>query len=229
MPKLKTVPNGLLVFFEGIDGVGKTTQLELLAERLQKDGWLVQHSRSHGGTPIGEALREVSLSHIERPVATDFYVSLAMHIALLAQVRAWRAEGAIILIDRGPLSLVAYQIYGDGLSEKAAWPIVENDFRAFAPELVITYSAPVETALKRAKAHKAATADYFENKPAGYFERVQEGYLEASKRFQAKVIDANRSLDKVQADTLKAVQSVLTHIARNKAPIANEKPRTPPR
>ncbi len=209
MPKLKTVPNGLLVFFEGIDGAGKTTQLKLLADQLKNDGWLVEHSRSHGGTPIGEALREVSLSHIERPVATDFYVSLAMHIALLEQVRSWREQGAIILIDRGPLSLVAYQIYGDGLSEQAAWPIVENDFRAFAPELVITYSAPVKTALTRAKVHKAAAADYFENKPPGYFQRVQKGYLAASERLGAQIINANRPIKAVQTETYATVQSVL--------------------
>ncbi len=62
--KAKRIEGGLVIIFEGIDGVGKTTQLELARKELEKAGWPVVTTRNMGGTPIGEALREVMMSPV---------------------------------------------------------------------------------------------------------------------------------------------------------------------
>lgn len=204
----KTVPGGRVVFFEGIDGVGKTTQLEQAAEHLRADGWLVHTARGHGGTPFGEELRKVSFMPIERSPDTNLFLSMAIHNELGDQVKQWRQEGAVTLIDRGPLSMVAYQIYGDGCDPQLGWREATFDIARFQPELMILYTATLEVALRRAK-ERGGKTDYFESKPHDYFTRVEAGFAEAKQRFEVAAIDAGRSIEAVQADTFDAIERVL--------------------
>lgn len=211
----KTVPGGLVIFFEGIDGVGKTTQLEAAAESLRDDGWLVQTTRGHGGTPFGEELRKVSFMPIERAADTNLFLSMAIHNELGEQVKKWRKQGAVTLIDRGPLSMAAYQIYGDGCDRQLGWREVTFDIARFQPELMILYTATLEVALQRAKDRNTKT-DYFESKPKGYFEKVEAGFTESAKRFEATTIDANQSIDDVRSDTLTTIRTVLAALSDSK-------------
>lgn len=208
----KTVPGGLVVFFEGIDGVGKTTQLELVAKELRNEGWGVQTARGHGGTPIGEKLREVSLSDTPRPVETDLYMSLGMHKALAYEVDTFRARGQIVLIDRGPLSIAGYQMYGDGLDFELGWKALAEDLGSFLPELNILYTAAVPVArqriLQRADTKKS---DYFESRPNGFFDAVQQGYMEAASRFETTIIDAEQPLDDVHGQTMATITKVINN------------------
>jgi dTMP kinase len=205
----KRIPGGLVIIFEGIDGVGKTTQLQMAATTLQTDGWLIHATRSHGGTPIGEQLREVSLGGLHRPPATDLYISRAIHEALREELADHRRNGEIILIDRGPLSLAAYQIYGDSVDPEIGWREVETDIACFSAELIITYTASVNIALERAKHRSKGKADYFESKPAHYFEKVHQGFLETSERFQATIIDAEDTLENVHNATMVAIRAAI--------------------
>src|ERR1039458_4190816 len=111
------ISGGFLIIFDGIDGVGKTTQLNLADQSLKAEGWPVSISRNLGGSPIGEALREVLLKPIDRPPTTDLHVSVAIQEALVPAIVTERQAGRLILMDRGPLSLAAYQIYGSGVDE----------------------------------------------------------------------------------------------------------------
>lgn len=207
----KTVPGGLVVFFEGIDGVGKSTQLEMAAKSLRGDGWAVETTRAHGGTDIGEALREVSLSDMERPVGTDFGISVAIHEALAVKVDEWRRLERIVLIDRGPFSMVAYQMYGDGLELERGWQAVEHDLGLFSPELNLVYTAALSVAADRMHQRSGEKANYWESKPAGFFDLAQQGYMDAAERFGATVIDAERSIDAVHDETMAAIQTALKH------------------
>ena len=204
----KQVPGGLVVFFEGLDGVGKTTQLELAVENLRSDDWLVQTTRGHGGTPFGEALRKVSLESIDRQPDTNLYLSMAIHNELGHQVRQWREDGAITLIDRGPLSMAAYQIFGDGCDPEAGWREVAIDIERFDSELLILYTAAIDVARQRSK-DRGGKADYFERKPRSYFERIEAGYQESGERFGALAIDAEASIEQVNARTMGAIHSAL--------------------
>src|SRR4051794_4239442 len=97
----KTIDGGLVIIFEGIDGVGKTTQLNLVREELEAEGWAVYGTRNLGGTPIGEELRKTLLSSLERPETTNVYISAAIQEALVAAINGQREAGKIILLDRG--------------------------------------------------------------------------------------------------------------------------------
>jgi dTMP kinase len=206
----KTLPNGLVVFFEGIDGVGKTTQLELAAEELRTEGWSVQTTRGHGGTEIGEALREVSLSKTPRPTETDLHISLAIHRALAYKVDEFRSAGQIILIDRGPLSIAGYQMYGDGLDHALGWEALAQDLKLFSPELNILYTAAVSVARDRILQRSGAKADYFESKPSGYFDAAQQGYMDAAERFGARIIEAEQPLHVVHDQTMSAILDAIS-------------------
>src|ERR1700722_19360970 len=94
------IPGGLIVVLEGIDGVGKTTQILLAKDLLIKRGWPVYITRNLGGTPIGEELRKVMLDSLERPATTNLYLSVAIQEALAEALEIERAQGKLILMDR---------------------------------------------------------------------------------------------------------------------------------
>lgn len=206
----RPVSDGLLVVFEGIDGAGKTTQLDLARDALLAQGWSVHTTRILGGTPIGEELRKAMLSPIERSNETNLYISVAIQEALIGGIGSERAAGKIILMDRGPLSLAAYEIYGGGLDEALGWKYVDSAMKRFRPELTILYGVDTKTALGRVQ-KKSGKPDYFENKPASYFGRVAEGYAVAAKRYPSGVVTiaAGQSIEAVHAQTMSAIQQAL--------------------
>ncbi len=199
---------GLVILFEGVDGVGKTTQLQLAQEELAKRGLTIHATRYLGGTPIGEKLREVTLSPTERSAETDLYISVAIQTALADSVEVERSSGKIVLIDRGPLSLAAYHIYGNGASEKLGWRYVDDSMQRFKPDLILLYQTDMDVALNRAKRRSSKT-DYFASKPRKYFERVMRGFHVASQRYPVQAIDASKSIDDVHQATMQAVDALL--------------------
>lgn len=210
------IDDGLVIVFEGIDGTGKTTQLELAQAELSKEGWPLHTSRNLGGTPIGEELRRVILSPLQRPETTNLYISVAIQEALIGAIETERAHGKIILMDRGPLSLAAYEIYGSRLDPDLGWPHVEAGMAKLKPELTIIYDTDVGTALQRTHA-KPGKADYFESKSADYFERVAEGYRDAAKRYNQTcvIIDAGQSIEAVHEQTAQVIrQALASHLHR---------------
>lgn len=203
---------GKLFMFDGPDGVGKTTQLHMAAEALTKKGYEVYLTKTHGGTPIGEALREVSLSDLERTPLTDMYISLAMHSALAELIEEKRERGVIVLVDRSPLSNVAYQAFGSGLDKDFTIGIIDIDMQLFRPDCIIVYDAPTEVTLARMMARNQknnAKKEYFESKPREYFERVAEGYRVAAAHFNAHIVDATESADQVHKQTMKQLKTLL--------------------
>lgn len=196
--------------FDGPDGVGKTTQIQLVAEDLTTQGYRVHTTRSHGGTPFGEKLREVSLSDIERSALTDYYLSLTMHSALRDDVHARRDAGEIILIDRSPLAIWAYQVFASGLDRQTVEQEIDADMQAFDVDLVIVYEAGLDVLQRHlAQRNQSAKTDYFESKPADYFERVIAGYQFAAARYQATVIDASTTITDVHTASTAAIRTIL--------------------
>lgn len=203
------VPGGLVVVFEGIDGSGKTTQLKKAEAALAARGWDVVSTRNLGGTPIGEKLRQVILSHLERPPTANLYISAAVQEALIEHVQSLRSQGKIILLDRGPLSLAAYEIYGNGLDVNLGWPLVDSGMKRLKPELVLLYEADIKIALERTK-HGTGKADYFESKSESYFKEVAEGYSDIAKKFKNIVsIDASLSIEMVHSQTMLKLERIL--------------------
>jgi dTMP kinase len=211
MPQV--LPNGFLVAFEGIDGVGKTTQLGLANEALIKDGWPILTRRNLGGTPIGEELRNIIKGSTPRPALTNLYISVAIQAALLEQVKKDRHGGNLILMDRSPLSLAAYESFGSGLDDSLSRPYVDDGIKQLRPNLIIIYKARVEPTLERAK-RLSKQADFFESHPLDYFERVAAGYDELAKRYENVIcLDAEQSIAAVHKATMKSLQQALAKFA----------------
>ncbi len=166
---------GHVIAIDGPDGVGKTTQVSLLAEYLRQKGRIVHTTRHSGGTLIGEGLRKVSLSDVPRPTETDLYISLAMGVALAEDVNKRREMGEIIIIDRSPLAIIAYQGYGGQLEDKQkTFEAAEMLLKAYKLDKLIFLNAPQSVLNQRR--HSRGTSDYFEQKNIAYHERVRRGY-----------------------------------------------------
>lgn len=202
------IDGGVLVMFEGIDGVGKTTQLKLVEQALTQDNWRVTTSRSPGGTPIGEALRTALLEPVPRPSMTDLYIAAAIQEALIEAMDVSRDSGSVMLHDRGPLSIAAYQIYGGGIDASIGWSYVDDGMKRLKPDLVIMYTCDTKKALDRAHS-KSKEGDFFENKPLDYFEKVASGYEAVAKRYPVVTIDASQSIEAIHAQTMEHINKLL--------------------
>jgi len=208
---------GLIIAIDGPDGVGKTTQHKLLTEYLNKQGHRVHTTRHNGGTPIGEALREVSLAPIKRSAETDLYISLAMGQALSEDLEQRQSAGEVILIDRSPLAIVAYQGYGSQLKDRqAAFDACERLFKNERIDLLLFLNAPQDIINDRRD--KRATTDYFESQGDAFHNRVREGYeagldaLQKTADFKTKIveIDASSDIETIQRAIIQALPPDIT-------------------
>lgn len=202
--------SGKLIMFDGPDGVGKTTQFQLVADELQRRGYQVYTTHLLGGTPIGEELRRIMFSDAPRPATTNLHLSLAIYYALAEAIAAERAKGKVILIDRSPLSLIAYQVYGDQVDRDAGFRACQEALQVFQPDLLLLYQAPLEVLqARRAEQQKHKAGDYFEAQALAYHQRTIEGYRVAAEQFPATVIDANGDIAEIHDRTMQAISTVV--------------------
>jgi dTMP kinase len=200
---------GIIIAVDGPDGSGKTTQLQMLAEHLRGEGRDVHLTRASGGTPIGEALRTVSLSDNPRPAEVDVYISLGMHTALGQDIQTRKAAGQTILVDRTPLAIIAYQVFGSQLPDKQlGYDACERMLKLWDIDLLLLFDASQSVLNERRKQRTDKPVDYFEKQPADYLARVRAGY-ECASEFARKLpglptqiipVDAARSREDIQAD-----------------------------
>ena len=109
---------GKIIIIDGPDGVGKSTQIKLTKDWLESEGHSVFATRASGGTGIGKLLRKASLSDNPRTPEVDVYISLAMHTSVGAEINKQKKSGQIVLVDRSPLAIVAYNTFGSNLDNK---------------------------------------------------------------------------------------------------------------
>lgn len=194
---------------DGPDGVGKTTQISLIARDLSARGLSVLTTRINGGSPIGEALRAVYIGDHPRPAATDFFLGQAIYAAFTEEIGQQRENFDIILVDRSPLSNVAYQSFGSGYPLEEALQVCNKTLQDLNPDLLICYNAPLTTLRARLLEARDANHDYFESKPDEFFEKVIEGYNYLTEYFKVKTIDASKSSSDVERQTMTLVEQVL--------------------
>lgn len=211
---LKKLRRGAVICVDGPDGVGKTTEIRLLADELQAQNFEVETIRLLGGSPIGEMLREVDFSPLQRPARTDLHIALAIYYALSPKLNELRAAGKVVLVDRSPLSIIAYQVFGDGLNADEGYSACGEAMRLISPDLTLLLLAPLNVLTERhAKRHGVENSNYFENQPPEYHERVLDGYQKASTVYAAKQIDAAGPAEAVHEAALKQVKLLLDAIA----------------
>lgn len=192
---------GKFITLEGIEGVGKTTNRAYIRQLLEQAGKTCIETREPGGTPIGEALRELLLEHKHEGMSADaellmMFAARAEHLdkVILPALRA----GKVVLCDRFTEATYAYQGGGRGLNQKKISDLenwVQGDLR---PDLTIILDAPV--ALGRQRAGQRSRPDRIEKEQNHFFERVRQTYLELARHYPERiaVIDASVAIDKVQ-------------------------------
>ena len=193
--------SGLFVTFEGIEGVGKSTQVALAAQVLAERGRELIITREPGGTPVAERVREVLLA-TDLPAMAPLTELMLMFAAraehLASTILPALNRGAIVLCDRFHDATYAYQGGGRGMALSDIAVLEKLVIGANAPNLTVLLDAPVGVALARAAARRGQ-ADRFEQEREDFFERVRATYLAraAAEPARFRVIDADRPLNEV--------------------------------
>jgi dTMP kinase len=193
------------VTLEGIEGVGKTTQVAHLSAALRAYG--IEHvvTREPGGTPLAESIRKVVLTAGEEPLppmAELLLMFAARKVHLANHVEPSLRSGCWVICDRFTDATYAYQGGGRRLSLAHIRELENMVQGMLRPDLTILLDAPVSTAMQRARTRNAGTIeDRFERERNDFFERVRQVYLAraAAEPERIAVIDATQSADAVSA------------------------------
>ena len=200
---------GRFITFEGIEGVGKTTQAVLAAEYLRRRGVDVLLTREPGGTPLAEQLRAVVLEPRERPIGVTvelllIFAARASHVA--DKIRPALRRGRWVLCDRFTDATLAYQ--GGGSRANLAWirQLAKIAHPRLAPDRTLLFDADPAIAKARVTG-RGNRLDRFETEGAAFFERVRQGYLDIAAREpgRVRVLDASAS----EAEVARAVEREL--------------------
>lgn len=193
---------GRLITLEGIEGVGKSTNLRFLADRLVAAGVPVLTTREPGGTPLAEEIRGLLLA--PRAEAVSQQAELLLMFAARAQhlktvIEPALARGEWVVCDRFTDATYAYQGGGRGVPHDAIAWLEQYVQEARRPDRVFLLDIDVETGLARARA-RSAVGDRFEHEKVVFFEKVRAAYLARAAAFPARyqVIDAGQPLATVQ-------------------------------
>jgi dTMP kinase len=188
------------ITLEGIDGAGKSTHLNWLAERLRSQGKNVLVTREPGGTPLGEALRELLL-HQAMHLETEALLMFAARREHLDKViiPALR-EGTWVISDRFTDASFAYQGGGRGLDESKLNILEQWVQQDLQPDLTLLFDVTLE--VSRQRLSNNATLDRFEQEKQDFFQRVRDAYLKRAAQFpeRIRVIDSGRTLNEIQVD-----------------------------
>lgn len=190
------------ISLEGGEGVGKSTNLAFVAERLRATGEPVVVTREPGGTPLAEELRQLLLTPRQEPVAV--MTELLMLFAARAQhwqqvIQPALASGAWVLTDRFVDATYAYQVSARGMSANIVAKLEQLVLQGAEPGLTLLLDMSVSEGMQRAQAR--ASLDRFEQEQLAFFERVRAGYLARAEQSpeRIRVIDASLPLAQVQA------------------------------
>ncbi len=177
-------PQGTSRFFclEGIDGCGKSTQINLLLEELGRRGIPALRIREPGGTEISERIRSLILtpSHAKMANLTELLLYSAARAQLLQEVvQPALAQGKVVIADRFAWSTLAYQGYGRGISLETISSLVGIATGGIWPQATFLLDIPVSLFQERTSA-EGRTLDRMEQEKEEFFEKVRQGYLELS-------------------------------------------------
>lgn len=189
---------GKFITFEGIDGAGKSTHIQWLADQLTARGKTVVTTREPGGTPLGEKLRALLLAepmHLE----TEALLMFAARREHLAEViEPALAAGTWVISDRFTDATVAYQGGGRGLSLDKLKVLEDWVHGHLQPDLTLLFDLPL--AVAQARIGKERILDRFEQEEADFHERVRQCYLQRAGQSNGRirVVQADRTVDEIK-------------------------------
>lgn len=207
---------GRFITLEGGEGVGKSTNLVLVADWLEARGLEVVRTREPGGTPRAEAIRGLLLDPDgEEPLADDaelllVFAARAQHLARV--IRPALARGAWVVCDRFTDATFAYQGGGRGIEATRIAALETFVQGGLEPDLTLLFDMPMDAAQRRLEGRlgrEGGARDRFERERASFFEAVRRAYLAraASAPGRMVVIDASVDLPSVQAQLIRELET----------------------
>jgi dTMP kinase len=204
--------SGLFISFEGIDGVGKSTQADLLETWLQGKGKTVVRTLEPGGTEVGVEIRKILLHHrgdlAPRAEAALFAADRAHHVA--SKIRPALSRGEIVITDRYFDSSVAYQGAGRELSQTEVRDLSLWAVGGLLPDLTVLLDLPADVARNRRNG-SGTEPDRLESEKIEFFERARQAYLDLAKAEPNRflVIDASATVEQMQQQIVDRVAGLI--------------------
>ncbi len=206
---------GLFISFEGIDGAGKSTHIDALAQAFRRQGRAVTLTREPGGTPLAEKLRVLVLNDSMDAMTEALLVFAARRDHLQQLIEPALARGDVVLCDRFTDATFAYQGCGRGFDLKIL-SFLEHTVQSVKgletdlirnPDLTVWFDLAAETAAQRLAG--ARSPDKFEAEPVEFFQRVSDGYRQRMTACPSRFarIEADQTREAVWHDVLHAVQA----------------------
>ncbi len=204
---------GKFITLEGIDGAGKSTQLEKIAAFLRSKGLNAMVTREPGGTPLGEQLRTLLLDKttVMCPETEALLMFAVRREHLDKVIMPALEQGKWIISDRFTDASFAYQGGGRGLDNEKLVFLEQWIHGSIQPDLTLYFDVPVE--LSQQRLYQLNVADRFEKEREDFFQRVRAAYLERVKAFPERIqyIDASQPLAAVHVVVEEILENLLVH------------------
>ena len=204
---------GKLIVFEGVEGSGKTTQLQRIQDWLKRQSYSVITTREPGGTDLGQRLRQILLETSSSEQITD-EAELLLYAADRAQhvqtcLKPHLEQGTLILCDRFTDSTIAYQGYGRGLDLNLIHQLNQIAIGGLQSDLTLWFDIDVVTGLERTK--KRGASDRMEQADLAFHQRVQQGFTQLAQDHPQRIvrIDASNSIEQVTQQVQKVLSQKL--------------------
>ena len=209
---------GLFITVEGIEGVGKSTNIQVIKDWCSLHGVKVITTREPGGTPLAESIRDLLLAKRDETVhyKTELLLMLAARTQHYYQhILPHIEQGFTVICDRFSDSTYAYQGGGRGISEDMIYQLESCCLSGVKPDLTVLLDAPVELGLQRAK--NRSVQDRFESETLEFFNRVRESFLRRAKEDENRVqiVNASLSLDNVEQQIQRILEVRLAECINN--------------
>lgn len=202
--------SGRLISFEGIDGAGKSSHIEPLSDLLRARGIAVVTTREPGGTPVGEAVRDI-VTRQPMSIGCEALLMFAAREELCKTViQPALVRGDWVIADRFTDATFAYQGAGRGLATQRIQTLADWVHASLWPDLTLFFDVPPRVAADRVAANRGHK-DKFEQEDLAFFERVRNGYLHraANEPGRFVIIDGTQAMTDVFASVTVAVQKLL--------------------
>lgn len=194
---------------EGVDGAGKSTHIEFIADAIRTKGAHVVVTREPGGTDLAERLREAILAQPMAPILETLLVFAARTDHVTRVIKPALAAGSFVICDRFTDATVAYQGAGHGVSAELIASLAKAAHPDLRPDRTLIFDCPYEVASARL-ARSGRALDRFEREDRAFFERVRAAYLAIAKAEpgRIRVIDASRDAHGVRLQVETALQGL---------------------
>ena len=203
---------GIFITMEGPDGSGKSTQIALLKEYLEKEGYDVLITREPGGTAISEAIREVILNKDFREMSpvTEMLLYASARAQLIHEVVGPDLEkGQAVISDRFVDSSLVYQGIARGLGVEKVYEVNLNAIGKYMPDVTFLLDLPAEVGIARKKGQK--DLDRMELESLEFHKSVAQGYRDMAARFPERIksVDATRPVEEISDLIIREVSDIL--------------------